>query len=602
MIGVLICVAGLMWTFQRNDQLQRERERHRREMAAYYAERQAQGTSPGAPSASLAGNGTRGVAVVSTSTSGAIAEAPEERKRVTTKDIEAEFTNRGGGIARIKLLQHIAEGNECVVINQNGSVPIGNVTTSPGQQVSPEIFTLSELDGEGGRRVVATGQGSNGLRLQKTFWIPATEPTNDPYVFEVELMWTNESGTQITSPPYFVATGELRRIHDNDMVIYTGIDFFRQGNPQYTDAAWFNKQAIPLLGITTREAQSNFLWTRDKIDWVGVRNQFFASILTPRDTKGTAVFGHRIDLSTPAKPQNYAVEGAIGMPGFSVEPGGVHRQRFQLFAGPRELSRLKKLKNEEHQIIDYRIMGIGAFRWVSELLLHSLNGLKGIFGNYAAAIVVLTIVIKTLLFPLQNKATLEMKRMSLLSPRIAELRDKYKDDQQKLNEEIMKLYRDYGMNPFAGCLPMLIQIPIFFGFYSMLGTAVELRNAGFLWIKDLSQPDTVFRIGGLPVNILPLVMAATMFWQMAITPKTGDKMQQRIFMLMPMVFVLFCYNFASALALYWTVQNLFSIVQLYLTRNQPMPELKKVARVKNAREAFEAARAKTRKQKISARK
>jgi YidC/Oxa1 family membrane protein insertase len=199
-----------------------------------------------------------------------------------------------------------------------------------------------------------------------------------------------------------------------------------------------------------------------------------------------------------------------------------------------------------------------------------------------------------LLFPLQNKATIEMKRMSLLSPKVTELREKYKDDAQKLNEETMKLYRDYGMNPLAGCLPMLVQIPVFFGFYSMLGTAVELRNAGFLWINDLSQPDTVFKIGWLPINVLPLLMAVSMFWQMAITPKTGDKTQQRIFMFMPVVFVVFCYNYASALALYWTVQNLFSIVQLYLTRNQPMPELKKVARAKNARDAFQAARSKAR--------
>ncbi len=608
MIGILVCVAGLMWTFQRNDQLQRERERYRREMAAYYAAQQAQAATTGTatlgvPGVSPAVGGAEITpAVPSTALIPEAATVPEELKRIATDYIEAEFTNRGGGISRLKLLQHISEGDERVVINQHGTLPIGSVTTTPGQPAPLEIFTLREEAGEGGRRMVATGAGSAGLQLQKTFWTPPTEPTNDPYVIELELMWTNNTVAPVTAPSYFVATGELRRIHDNDMIIYTGIDFFREGNPQYTDAAWFNRQTVPLLGITTREAQTNFLWTRDKIDWVGVRNQFFASILTPRDTKGTAVFGQRIDLSTPAKPQNYGVEGAIGMPGFTVEPGGVHRQRFQLFAGPRELSRLKKLKHEEHQIIDYRIMGIGAFRWVSELLLHSLNGLKGILGNYAAAIVVLTIIIKTLLYPLQNKATREMKRMSLLSPKITELREKYKDDQQKLNEEMMKLYRDYGMNPFAGCLPMLVQIPIFFGFYSMLGTAVELRNAGFLWIKDLSQPDTVFRIGWLPVNVLPLVMAATMFWQMAITPKTGDKMQQRIFMIMPVVFVLFCYNFASALALYWTVQNLFSIVQLYLTRNQPMPELKKVARVKNAREAFEAARAKTRKQKISAKK
>jgi YidC/Oxa1 family membrane protein insertase len=143
----------------------------------------------------------------------------------------------------------------------------------------------------------------------------------------------------------------------------------------------------------------------------------------------------------------------------------------------------------------------------------------------------------------------------------------------------MKLYKDYGVNPFGGCLPMLVQIPIFFGFYNMLGKAVELRNSEFLWVKDLSLPDTVAYLPyiGIPVNILPLLMAVTMFWQMAISPKSGDPMQQRVFMFMPLIFVFFCYNYASALALYWAAQNLFSIVQLYITRNKATPSLQKVA-------------------------
>jgi YidC/Oxa1 family membrane protein insertase len=140
---------------------------------------------------------------------------------------------------------------------------------------------------------------------------------------------------------------------------------------------------------------------------------------------------------------------------------------------------------------------------------------------------------------------------------------------------MMKLYRQFGVNPMGGCLPMLVQIPIFFGFYSMLQYAVELRNQPFLWwVEDLSQPDTVAYIMGLPLNILPILMAVTMVIQMQLTPKTGDKMQQRIFMLMPLIFFFFCYNFASALALYWTTQNIFSIGQTWLMQKLPEPELK----------------------------
>jgi YidC/Oxa1 family membrane protein insertase len=181
------------------------------------------------------------------------------------------------------------------------------------------------------------------------------------------------------------------------------------------------------------------------------------------------------------------------------------------------------------------------------------------------------------MWPLQNKATNSMKRMQALQPKMNELREKYKDDPTKMNTELMRLYKEYGINPVGGCLPMLVQIPIFFGFYNMLGKAVELRNARFLWVHDLSQPDTVARILSIPINPLPLLMAVTMFWQMAISPKSGDPVQQRVFMFVPLIFIFFCYNFASALALYWTVQNLFSIVQLYATRNQAAPTLEKVA-------------------------
>ena len=153
--------------------------------------------------------------------------------------------------------------------------------------------------------------------------------------------------------------------------------------------------------------------------------------------------------------------------------------------------------------------------------------------------------------------------------------DTAQDDQQRMNTEMMKLYKEYNINPLTGCLPMLIQIPIFFAFYAMLGSAVELRDSSFLWVKDLSQPDTIAHIFGFPINILPLVMAATQLWQLRITPKTGDPSQQRIMLIMPVVFLFICYNFGAALSLYYTVQNLILIGQTYLTRNQTAAQLTK---------------------------
>jgi len=220
------------------------------------------------------------------------------------------------------------------------------------------------------------------------------------------------------------------------------------------------------------------------------------------------------------------------------------------------------------------------FKFICQALLNALNTLHGFLGNYAAAIVALTVIVKALLWPLQNKATRSARQMQALGPKMQELKDKYKDDPTKMNQELMKMYKEYGINPVGGCLPMLIQIPIFFGLFTMLRQAVELRNSSFFWIHDLSQPDTVARLALLgftiPINVLPLIMAATSFWMTHLTPKSGDPTQQRMMMFTPIIFIVFCYNFAAALALYYTTQNLLTVLQLYLNRRQPMPTLQKV--------------------------
>ena len=196
----------------------------------------------------------------------------------------------------------------------------------------------------------------------------------------------------------------------------------------------------------------------------------------------------------------------------------------------------------------------------------------------------LTITVRIVIWPLHAKSTHTMKRMAKLQPEMVKIKEKYADDPQKINTETMGLYRKYGINPLGGCLPMFIQIPVFFGFYRMLQYAVELRGQGFLWVHDLSQPDTLCTLHlpfALPllgtvlnINILPVVMAISSFMQIRMTPKTGDAMQQKIIMFMPLMFFVFCYSFASALALYWTTQNIFSIGQTWLMSKVPEPELK----------------------------
>jgi YidC/Oxa1 family membrane protein insertase len=273
------------------------------------------------------------------------------------------------------------------------------------------------------------------------------------------------------------------------------------------------------------------------------------------------------------------VDGALAIPGTALNQGDSVTQQLRIYGGPREYRRLRLLDNREKDVLDYgSFLGLptGPF---SRLLLNSMNFLYSWTGSYFLAIILLTIIVKAILWPLQSKANRSMKKMSALQPEMKRLQEKYKEEPVKFQQEMGKVWKKAGVNPLSGCWPIFIQIPIFIGFYNMLGKAVELRHHGFLWVKDLSQPDTVGHILGLPINPLPLIMAGTMLLQMLLTPQTGDAAQRRMFMFMPLIFIFMCYNFASALALYWTVQNIISIVQLKLGQDknaaQPVAALAK---------------------------
>ncbi len=564
-IAVILSVIGLVWwNFTYSQKQMRRAEEHQRALAASRAEPHVTPptTDPAAP--------FRPSTTPVPARPEPVAEiAPEETLDVVSPEgsVRYSFTNRGG-IAKAELLGHIAIDPDHIVINSHGSRPIGALF-----QVDDQTVHTFQMREERRGTVLLTREQPGEFRLEKRFRLPETEPTKDRYVAELELKWTNLSSASLALPAQFIAAGEIAPIHKNDLIMHTGMDYLREGRVRHTPVTWFDRQTVPLLGIETRPPTPVYTQDDPPVRWVGVRNQFFTSLLTARETEGIGVWAQRVILEGRGNNGSplWGIETAMRLPPLTIPARQSTTQTFQIYTGPRELARLQRLEHQESEIMNY-----GFFKLFSEILLHSMNSLKGVTGNYATAIILLTIIIKLLLYPMQSASMHQMKRMSLLSPKMTELREKYKDNPQRMNEEVMKLYKEYGVNPFMGCLPMLLQIPVFFGFFSMLGTAVELRNSSFLWVSDLSQPDTVARMGWLPINVLPLVMAGTMFWQMAITPKTGDKMQQRIFMIMPVIFILFCYNYASALSLYWTVQNLFSIVQLYLTRNKPMPELKKV--------------------------
>jgi YidC/Oxa1 family membrane protein insertase len=187
-------------------------------------------------------------------------------------------------------------------------------------------------------------------------------------------------------------------------------------------------------------------------------------------------------------------------------------------------------------------------------------------------IVLITVILKLIFWPLTAASTRSMKRMQALAPEVAALKEKYKDDQQKFVQKQMELWKKNKVSPMGGCLPMLIQTPVFIGFYTMIRSAIELRGAHFMWVSDLSKPDTLFMIPGLdfPFNLLPLLMGASMLWQSHVTPPSPgmDPSQQKIMRYMPLLFLVFLYNFSAGLALYWTVNNLLTIMQTKLTKSK----------------------------------
>ena len=252
----------------------------------------------------------------------------------------------------------------------------------------------------------------------------------------------------------------------------------------------------------------------------------------------------------------------------TLAPGAEKTYTYDLFYGPKKLTLLKEIGSNLEKIINF-----GWFDVIAKPTLYLLNWLYSIFGNYGIAIILVTVILKALFWPITQKGLKSMKNMQKLQPKMVKIKEKYKDDAARMNQEVMNLYKTYKVNPLGGCLPMVLQIPVFFALYKVLLQSIELRHAPFmLWITDLSAPDRLYLgfdvpyLGGLPV--LTLLMGASMFLQQKMTPTTADPTQAKIMMFLPIIFTFMFLNFASGLVLYWFVNNLLSIFQQYMINRQ----------------------------------
>ena len=288
--------------------------------------------------------------------------------------------------------------------------------------------------------------------------------------------------------------------------------------------------------------------------YVGVEDHYFLTVAV-RPGVSRATF-RAVALPPPAGSE----QAARNLVAYTVEATGAPAPAEQVFfIGPKDFDLLAATDPELVRAIDF-----GMFAFLVVPLLRALNWLNGYIGNYGFSIIALTILINAVMFPLRHKSVVSMRKMQEIQPQMKAIQDRYAKykvtdpERQKMNTEVMALYKAKGVNPASGCVPMLLTMPILFAFYAMLQVAIEIRHAPFFgWVTDLSEQD--------PYYIWPLLMGATMFWQQRITPTTADPVQARIFMFMPVIFTVTFLWFPAGLVVYWLSSNLMAIGQQYLT-------------------------------------
>ena len=302
-----------------------------------------------------------------------------------------------------------------------------------------------------------------------------------------------------------------------------------------------------------------------KIDWVAIQDRYFMKAVLPQTDQNSTL---KLDVQGETVMTNTLLTEME-----TFNPGSEKSFAYQAYMGPKSLNILNKYNNSLAKSINFGMFDIIAkpCLWVMNFIYDNL------IPNYGVAIILLTLLTKILLWPLGQKSYKSMNAMKKLQPLMAEIKEKYKDDKKLQNQETMALYRTYKVNPMGGCLPMVLQIPVFFALYRMLYEAIELRHAPFFgWITDLSAPDRLFNFGfsipfmeppyGIPV--LTLIMGATMLLQQKMQPPMGDATQAKMMMLMPVVFTFIFINFSAGLVLYWLTNNVLSIGQQYYTQKK----------------------------------
>ncbi|WP_029914436.1 membrane protein insertase YidC [Pelobacter seleniigenes] len=374
--------------------------------------------------------------------------------------------------------------------------------------------------------VVFTAEYKN-LKIDKiyTFY-------KDRYSFDLKVIITNLSNNDISGNIFTYLYHPIDTDAKKEMYSFTGPVTLYQGKLQEDKIKNIEEKSISYNG---------------DFSWSGFTTKYFMIAAAPSKNI------EDVNIS----PQYDGIINNFSSNNLKLGAGGSSQIDFTFYAGPKMYEDLAVSGNKFEEVIHF-----GFFHPLAKPLMVILKFFYGFLGNYGFSIILLTICIKLLFWPLTQKSYKSMKGMQKLQPEMKRLRDKFGSDKQRLNQEMMKFYKDHKVNPLGGCLPMVIQIPVFFALYRVLLGSIELRHAPFiLWITDLSAKD--------PYYVTPLIMGVTMFLQQKMTPTNMDPTQAKIMLLMPVVFTFMFLNFPSGLVVYWLVNNLLTILQQYLIKRQP---------------------------------
>ncbi|MDR1038015.1 MAG: membrane protein insertase YidC [Deltaproteobacteria bacterium] len=493
------------------------------------------------------------------------AQGPPRRVKVDTPEYMAVFTEEGGRLVSFRLKKYKSwdvAGEEAEsfqeLVNRPGQAdpapfPLNLVYVSPdgtaedlgGVRFVADAAEVSVDEGGTATLVMTPRDKTSGLSLERVYTFTAGS-----YVIGQELRLANGGSSPISG-----------RIGQS----LSAWPFAARQNRYNVMTAFINRK---LVAEPVDDAQEELADIRvvSSADFLGYMDQYFLTVMLLGDARGDQ------PQAGEASPWRFAARelpgqgvAATATRPLELAPGASVSHRLDFFYGPKET---ELLKSEGHSLS--MSVDLGWFSFLAHPLGFLLRFFYGFVGNYGVAIIIVTVLIKIALWPLTAKSYKSMKKMQQVAEPVKKLRERYKNDPETMNREMMALYRAHGASPLGGCLPMLLQIPFFFAFYRVLDYALELRGAPFmLWIHDLSAPDRLFNFGmsipflappaGIPV--LTLLMGGTMIWQQRMTPTMGDPMQAKVMMLLPLFFIVFLLNMPSGLVLYWLVNNILSIFQ-----------------------------------------